>query len=278
MGNVPNWSKTKSARLRRPRAVTAVFIGMLAFGAAAVAHPHLQDVPPDHPNSAAVENAVRRGWFQGYPDGTFQPDRPITADQLAKVVGRVLPDGTTRSVAAAFLVAGERALHSEDDLADEPPVKGERLIPPPDYPVIEIYNGTAPNIRPYCHTPDGRNDLRDVENRRANCERGAIEWHARIVYIPDQMTWTGDGYYLYYQDSEGTTRRAAFGWRYGIRPPIVLTADITPLYVADWGRNNRLDVMVECIRYSVYTEFATDDRSAIPRNDCGVSDLDGGEG
>jgi len=31
-----------------------------------------------------------RGWMEGYPDGTFQPDRPLTRAESVTVLNRVL--------------------------------------------------------------------------------------------------------------------------------------------------------------------------------------------
>ena len=50
--------------------------------------------------------AVDEGWFQGYDDGTFKPDRTITPKQIATVIGRAFPDGSTRGEMASFLRGG----------------------------------------------------------------------------------------------------------------------------------------------------------------------------
>lgn len=41
------------------------------------------DVEPDHPNLAAIRWAKDHGVINGYPDGTFQPDAPITREEIA---------------------------------------------------------------------------------------------------------------------------------------------------------------------------------------------------
>ncbi len=56
---------------------------------------------------AAVEHAARRGWFEGYPDGSFRPEAKLTAEQLVRVIERAFPDGITRAQAAALLQYGE---------------------------------------------------------------------------------------------------------------------------------------------------------------------------
>ena len=41
------------------------------------------DVAPDHPNAAAIRWAKEHGVINGYPDGTFHPDSPITREEIA---------------------------------------------------------------------------------------------------------------------------------------------------------------------------------------------------
>ena len=55
----------------------------------------------------AVEYTARRGWFEGFPDGSFRPEAELTSGQLVKVIERAFPDGMTRAQAAAFLQHGE---------------------------------------------------------------------------------------------------------------------------------------------------------------------------
>lgn len=55
----------------------------------------------------AVEYTARRGWFEGFPDGSFRPEAELTSGQLVKVIERAFPDGMTRAQAAAFLQYGE---------------------------------------------------------------------------------------------------------------------------------------------------------------------------
>lgn len=56
---------------------------------------------------AAIEYTARRGWFEGYPDGSFRPMEKLTGGQLVKVIERAFPDGMTRAQMAAFLRYGE---------------------------------------------------------------------------------------------------------------------------------------------------------------------------
>ena len=44
------------------------------------------DLPSDHPARAAVTDLVVRGVLNGYPDGTFRPEQPVTRAEFAKVL------------------------------------------------------------------------------------------------------------------------------------------------------------------------------------------------
>ena len=69
------------------------------------------DVAESHPQSGDIAYAVEQGWFQGYPDGTFRPDRTITPTQIATVVSRAFPAGSTRADLATFMRKGIQALN-----------------------------------------------------------------------------------------------------------------------------------------------------------------------
>ena len=64
------------------------------------------DLPATSPAHADITYACRQGWFTGYPDGSFRPDRPIPAHQIATVVGRAFAAGATRADMATFLRGG----------------------------------------------------------------------------------------------------------------------------------------------------------------------------
>jgi hypothetical protein len=48
--------------------------------------PAFADVPLTAPLAPYIVSAARQGLIAGYPDGSFQPDRPITRGQLAKLI------------------------------------------------------------------------------------------------------------------------------------------------------------------------------------------------
>ena len=81
--------------------------GLLGLGGgAAGAAVRFPDVADDHLRRLDILFAAERGWFQGYPDGTFRPDRTVPGHQLATVVRRAFPDGSTRGQLAKFVFQG----------------------------------------------------------------------------------------------------------------------------------------------------------------------------
>ena len=84
------------------------------------------DVAELHPQSGDIAYAVEQGWFQGYPDGTFHPDRTITPNQIAMVASRAFPAGSTRADLATFMRRGSQALN---DLTPSSPSKIAYTVP-----------------------------------------------------------------------------------------------------------------------------------------------------
>lgn len=103
--------KTKALTL----ALAVLLALALTAGWAVWAQTQFTDVPDDHPAKADIDLAVAQGWFKGYPDGTFKPDRPLTPDQLVTVVGRAFESGSTRAEFATFLRGGWQAMNSDAD-------------------------------------------------------------------------------------------------------------------------------------------------------------------
>ena len=79
---------------------------VMALGAGMVlGQTAFNDVPDSDPRLEDIDYAAAQGWFRGYPDGSFQPDRQITETQLAQVIRRARP-GLTRGDAAVFVRGG----------------------------------------------------------------------------------------------------------------------------------------------------------------------------
>ena len=107
---------------RLPSWAGAVIGLVVAVPIAAGAYVGFPDVPRNHPQHADIQYAVEQGWFEGYPDGTFKPDRELTTDQAVTVFRRSFPDGITRADLATMLRAGEQALDATPEPYPPPPV------------------------------------------------------------------------------------------------------------------------------------------------------------
>ena len=83
--------------------VTALVAILVLVGGVVWAQSQFEDVPPDHDHAEAIEYVAARGWFVGYADGTFGPDRTITPEQAVRVLERAFPNGLTRGRFAEVL-------------------------------------------------------------------------------------------------------------------------------------------------------------------------------
>ena len=95
-------------RARFLLAITALAVAgtltVTPFQAAANDNCQFADVPES--SGSDVVYACQQGWFEGYPDGTFQPNRRIPQHQIATVINRAFPTGATRADMATFLRGG----------------------------------------------------------------------------------------------------------------------------------------------------------------------------
>lgn len=66
--------------------VTGSFLGSVQSINAASG---FRDVPADHWAKPAIEAAVRKGYFKGYSDGSFQPNATVTRAEFAALLARV---------------------------------------------------------------------------------------------------------------------------------------------------------------------------------------------
>ncbi len=79
-------------RFAAPRfALFAILVaGILASLATTAYALSFSDVAANHPYVAAISHLASRGVIHGLPDGTFQPDRPVTRQQFAKMIVKTL--------------------------------------------------------------------------------------------------------------------------------------------------------------------------------------------
>lgn len=94
----------------RKTLVVSTIVLIMTVGGIAIAATKFSDVDQTHPQYRDIEFAVEQGWFQGYGDGTFRPDRAITDKQIAIVIKRAFPDGASRADLATFLRGGAQRL------------------------------------------------------------------------------------------------------------------------------------------------------------------------
>lgn len=106
------------------------------------------DVPEDHLYADDIAIVVDRGWFVGFEDGTFAPDREVTLSQTLKVFSRVFAEvNPTRAGFAAVLRAGVEHMNAirpgaapgASPPADPPASETARPFPdvPSDHPYAD---------------------------------------------------------------------------------------------------------------------------------------------
>ena len=98
--------KSNSRIPKRAAVAAAAAAALMGIGAGWVlGQTSFNDVPESDQRSEDIGYAAAQGWFRGYPDGSFRPDRPISEQQLARVIRRAHP-GMTRGDAAVFIRGG----------------------------------------------------------------------------------------------------------------------------------------------------------------------------
>lgn len=192
-----------------PVVVTSVAIAAATFS----------DVPTNHIYGLDIEEAVRQGWFQGYGDGTFRPDKEITTNQLATVIKRAFPDGATRAEVASFMVGGYERMNNPPRRQIQPPSQDsgawERFSTTNEFddtPIIgytlnsipgeNAYNSASIMVRCYGNRPDiavltteyvaGRNDRLPVRFRAAKAKARTEVWlestSNKALWRPDNLS------------------------------------------------------------------------------------------
>lgn len=108
MKQKPAEGRVPTTRRRGTAWAVVLLVSVILVSIPALAHHQFRDVAEGHLRRADIQFVAdaERGWFGGYPDGTFQPERTITPKQMTAVLERVFPDGTTRAEFAAFVRGG----------------------------------------------------------------------------------------------------------------------------------------------------------------------------
>ena len=120
----------------------AVMAAAVALGAVA----GFPDVPEDHRYADDIAIVADRGWFVGFEDGTFGPDREGTLSQTLRVFSRVFAEvNPTRAGFAAVLRAGVEHMNAiapggaPDASPPTAPPASETARPFPDVPSDHPY-------------------------------------------------------------------------------------------------------------------------------------------
>lgn len=79
---------------RITRAEMAMILSRIATKPASGNSSEYVDVKPDHWSSDAIAQVSRMGLMQGYADGTFRPDQPITRAEMAALAARFAANAT----------------------------------------------------------------------------------------------------------------------------------------------------------------------------------------
>jgi hypothetical protein len=112
-----------------PRARGVVVLALtvvLAAPASARATP-FADVPPDHWAGEAIQTLAADGVIDGYPDGGFKGDRPISRDEMAAIVARVVAKIDAEGAQTATGADLDTLQTSVRALSDELDVLGVRV-------------------------------------------------------------------------------------------------------------------------------------------------------
>lgn len=83
---------------------------------AAVSNPtSFKDLPKSHWAYTAIMNAVQKGYFKGYDDGTFKPSAPVTREEFAVLLSRV---STNQAGSGAVAFPDVKGKWSEQGIID----------------------------------------------------------------------------------------------------------------------------------------------------------------
>lgn len=82
----PDGTFRPEAYITRAEFAKLMVLGKQGLALASPPHPTFPDVPQKHWAYRFIETCVAQGWMQGYPDGSFRPDRPVTKAEALKVI------------------------------------------------------------------------------------------------------------------------------------------------------------------------------------------------
>src|ERR1700722_20066670 len=111
------------------RSVAAVALACIALAVlpGRVTATPLADVPRSHWAYAAIQTLAADGLIDGYPDGSFKGDRPLTRYEMAAIVARVIAKLEAQGAATASKADLDQLQKLIDALKDELDALGVRV-------------------------------------------------------------------------------------------------------------------------------------------------------
>jgi hypothetical protein len=142
-------------------------IAVLALAVPALAQSPFSDVPMDHWAYQAVDTLTKAGLIEGYPDGTFKGNQPMTRYEFAMLIARAMQSKALQGPAGPCGPAGSQGMGGGAGLTPEQCALLERLK-----------NEFMPELKQL------RNDLNDLESRVADLE-AKPEYKQKIIVSGD---------------------------------------------------------------------------------------------
>lgn len=250
--------------MKQKLVIAALVLAVLA--APVLAQTTFTDVSDD-PDREAILYAARKGWFEGYEDGTFRPDQKISSNQLGAVVSRAFPDGETRGRVAAFMKAGEAGLATPDQADPEPSKQTNegRFLALPEFPIVRIFNMPYREHLERCHITHDVGYRQTLAELKRVCEAWAETWQADIVFTPPGSDINWSSLFVHFESDEPVGNAKL---KFGPRNRIDDVENLRPRMVRDQLARVKLDVMIDCTKYAAWSEDTVLNISDIPRESC----------
>ncbi|MGH7716556.1 MAG: S-layer homology domain-containing protein, partial [Vulcanimicrobiaceae bacterium] len=102
-------------------------LGALALGSKSALGTPFADVPANHWAYQAIQSLAADGLIEGYPDGQFKGDRPLTRYEIAVLIARVVAKVQTMHAGAASRADLEKLQKLMDAFKDELDALGVRV-------------------------------------------------------------------------------------------------------------------------------------------------------
>ena len=179
------------------KVIVGLLVALLVGTGVAWAQGQFSDVDETHPQYDDIQSAVEQGWYVGYSDGTFKPDRLLTTDQAVTVFGRAFPDGVSRADLATILVGGNLRL---DDLRVSVPGGQSSSSVPPDVGTWTGFEGEGVDGKYYGYWVDATSYTNShrvsAPSLYLRCGRGNTVYNDIFIITPWYLPADEEGYLL----------------------------------------------------------------------------------